>query len=83
MTLPTLIDFMSNGREIEFIFNNHPYFLAPLYLDGRFSYNYYIYDVATKEIVFTGSLDKTLAFEFAPNVSLKESVKEFVFEYVL
>lgn len=83
MTLPVLVNHLLNGREIEFALDSHIYFLAPLFQDGKFSGRYYIYDVESQGSIFTGSLDDILSFEFAPSITLRSSISQYNFKYIM
>ena len=83
MTLPGLVNHLLSGREIEFTLDSHNYFLAPLYLDGKFSGSYYIYDVKSQGTVFSGSLDDILSFEFVPSITLLTNISLFNFRYIM
>lgn len=78
-----VVDFLSQGREIEFSFSGKKYFLAPLYQDEKFTNQYYIFDCNEKSVIFTGTLQKVLAYEFALGASLEKSSELFSIEYVL
>lgn len=83
MSLFELCEYIENGREIEFDYNNEQYFLAPLYLNDIFMGKYYIYSLKNKKNIFVGNLNEIITFNFDKNISLKTNIDLFVFKYIL
>jgi len=77
MTLEVIVEYIKQGREIEFSLGKCKYFHS---FDGV---KYSIYDVENKEFVFEGSLKDELAFEFEENISFEKAINLFHFDYIL
>jgi hypothetical protein len=77
MTLETLIEYIKQGREIEFRLGKRNYFHS---FDGE---KYTLYDELSKEFVFEGDLKDELKFEFQENISFGKSINLFRFDYIL
>lgn len=83
MTLLELVDYMKQGREIEFSYKSHPYFLATNYSTPDHMTEYYIFDDLLKENIVEGKLETILSFEFEGRVCFEKNLDSFCFEYVL
>lgn len=83
ITIRELTEHMRNGREIEFSYDSHPYFLAPLFQGDRFADKYYIYDVCAEKNIFCGCTEEVLRFEFACGKTFLNAFECFCFDYIL
>ena len=83
MKLKELTTYLSQGREIEFDYNNHKYFLQPDY--ENFGSNYILFDCTTPEadIVFQWTINAILAFPIDGKHSLKQDTSIFNFTCIL
>lgn len=83
MTLVELTQHLHDGREIEFSFCSHRYFISPDFVSGKFEGNYTIYDNDEHKTVFSGPMEDLLCFKFAPFLVFSECIPLFNIEYVL
>ena len=77
MTIEALVEYIKQGREIEFRFGIFKYFHS---FDGE---KYTIYDEKNKEFVFEGGLKDELEFEFQENISFEKAIELFRFDCIL
>ncbi len=83
MTLSELINYLEQGREIEFNLYDSEYFMSILYLDNLTDEKYYIWDNTQKYDIIIGSMNDILSYKFNGNISLKENIEKFSFRYIL
>lgn len=83
MTLLELVNYLNQGREIEFSIFEHSYFLTPVCLEGWPVGKYRIYDNQKHCYIFEGSNQEILAFDFLANISFKNALSKFSFDYIL
>lgn len=83
MSVVQLVQYLLQGREIEFSFHARSFFLSSDWGTEQKQGEYYIYDNLTRSYVVVGSVDEILSYEFQPGVSLKERIEQFDFESVL
>lgn len=83
MDFERVLELLAQGREIEFSFGGHRYFVAPLYRENTFIGKYSIFDCGEKTVIYAGTLCEILAFEFAPEVSFNNAGHLFSLEYVM
>ncbi|MBQ8403406.1 MAG: hypothetical protein IJX55_03145 [Clostridia bacterium] len=76
MTLEKLIEHIRQGGEIEFELGEAEYFHSH---DGE---KYHIYD-KNQLVIFEGTLEEELAFEFCENISFEKDINCFCFNYIL
>ena len=78
-----LTTYLSQGREIEFDYNNHKYVLQPDYENANS--NYILFDCTATEpdIVFQGTINDLLSFPIDGKHSLKQDASIFHFAYIL
>ena len=75
--------YLSQGREIEFSFNNRSYFIAPIYDNCSKIIKYSIWDNYNNKQVIIGTMDEICLFHFEPGVCFKDKINCFIFEYIL
>lgn len=83
MTTQELINYLRQGREIEFFFREKSCFLSADWGNTAPKGEYYIFDNDQKEMMVAGSLSEILAFEFCPGVTLADAINSFSFECIL
>ena len=77
MTLEELAGYIREGREIEFRLGKHRYFHSH---DGE---KYSVCDDATRNVIFEGSLEQELTFEFEKDISFAKAINCFCFDCIL
>lgn len=83
MSQNELVQHITMGREIEFLYNQQSYFLGPQYDSNQCFLQFYVYAVESKKTIVAGTLDDILDFEFAPQISLRNNFELFQFAYIL
>ena len=83
MTLFELVNYLHQGREIEFSIFERSYFMTPVHFEGRSIEKYRIYDNQNLCYIFEGSGQEILEFQFLPNISFKNALSKFTFDYIL
>ena len=83
MTLPDLMNYLNQGREIELSIDGQAFFLSPIYSQGISSGEYGIYDNQKQCCIFAGSKTEILEYQFFPDVSFSKALYKFSFDYVL
>lgn len=79
MTLTQLVQYLEQGREIEFRLCEHEYFMAMTDSEGV----YYIWDVIQKRDLVSGNLEDVLSYLFNGKICLKDNIEKFSFDYIL
>ena len=83
ISLSELIDYLQQGREIEFSFQRKNYFMS--YIDDEIDgeEKYFIWDSERQLQIFCGTLHNLLKYQFAENISFESQIEQFNFQYIL
>ena len=83
MKIPQLIEYLQQGREIEFSFESTLFFMSSDWGNEKQLGEYYIFSNEMNKVVAAGTIDELLSFEFRTGVSLQKNIDQFSFEYIL
>lgn len=78
MTVLELIQYLEQGREIEFSIAEKEFFMS--YLESE---KYYIWDSQKKCDLVVGCMDDVLSYPFEEGITLKDNMEQFSFQYIL
>ena len=78
MTVSELMQYLEQGREIEFSIAEKEFFMS--YLDPE---KYYIWDPRKKCDLVVGSIDDVFSYLFEEGTTLKDHIEKFSFQYIL
>ena len=78
MTVSELIEYLEQGREIEFAVAEEKFFMS--YLEPE---KYYIWDSQKKCDLGVGCMDDVLSYTFEKGITLKDNIEQFSFQYIL
>ena len=67
------------NHEIEMKIQGHPYFLSP-FMDECEENEYAILDVRTKKVIFNGTIEQLVLYQFDDTKTLKEHFQDFIIE---